>query len=42
MPENNDRLHPFLDQYPDIEIFEVMLMDLCGVCAQMGDSGQDW
>ena len=30
MPENNDRLHPFLDQYPDIEIFEVMLMDLCG------------
>ncbi|MEP5569101.1 MAG: glutamine synthetase family protein [Halioglobus sp.] len=30
MPENNDQLQSFLDQYPDIEIFEVMLMDLCG------------
>ena len=30
MPENNDKLQSFLDQYPDIEIFEVMLMDLCG------------
>jgi glutamine synthetase len=30
MPENNDNLQRFLDQHPDIEIFEVMLMDLCG------------
>ncbi len=30
MPENNEKLHAFLDQHPDIEVFEVMLMDLCG------------
>ena len=30
MPENNDNLQRFLDQHPGIEIFEVMLMDLCG------------
>jgi glutamine synthetase len=30
MPENNEKLQSFLEQYPEIEIFEVMLMDLCG------------
>ncbi|MEH6587375.1 MAG: glutamine synthetase family protein [Halioglobus sp.] len=30
MPDNNDKLQSFLDQHPDIEIFEVMLMDLSG------------
>ena len=30
MPENNANLQSFLEQYPEIEIFEVMLMDLCG------------
>ncbi len=30
MPENNDNLQTFLDRHPDIEVFEVMLLDLCG------------
>lgn len=30
MSENNDKLQSFLDQHPQIEIFEVMLMDLSG------------
>lgn len=30
MSENNDKLQSFLEQHPHIEIFEVMLMDLCG------------
>ncbi|TDG15439.1 glutamine synthetase [Seongchinamella unica] len=30
MSENNDKLQSFLDRHPHMEIFEVMLMDLCG------------
>ncbi|RLQ23354.1 glutamine synthetase [Seongchinamella sediminis] len=30
MTDNKDKLQSFLDQHPQLEIFEVMLMDLCG------------
>lgn len=30
MPDNNEKLEAFLAQNPDIEVFEVMLMDVCG------------
>jgi glutamine synthetase len=30
MADNNDRLQAFLDEYPEIEVFEVMLPDIAG------------